>query len=635
MATGPFSEIRIIETETVNRRLSAILMADVVGYSRLMGADEDDTIARLITCRVVFSTQAESFDGRIVNAPGDSILAEFQSVHRAVECAVAIQVELERLNAEIPEDRKMRFRIGINLGDVVTEEGAIYGNGVNVAARLESLADPGGVTVSGSVYDSVVGRLPFDFEPTGEQSVKNIARPVSTYRVVFEGALPGPSKQLTEPKRRPFALWVFGAMCVLLIATIGNLYDWKPADKPRGQLSTSPDGKPSVAIFPFRNNSQDPDQSYFSDGLTETLSTALADLRDMTVVGASVTSVYAKEDRDIRDIGRDLGTRHVLTGGVQKTGERIRITARLIDVESGQDIWSEKYDQTLTDIFAIQDKITREILAALDIALVEGEQARNWRSSTNNPEAYELFLKGWAGRERINQLDNARARRFFEQALALDPEFTAALFGLGSVHMAAAYSGWTDSPAESYETALDFAKRAIDLDPSFGGAYDLYGEVLIMHRQENEEGLRYMRQAVEKAPGSARYNLNLGVYLCNTALIAEGLNYVKRGFDLNPHPPAWFHQAYGRCYLLSGRYKESIAAHKKAVAQLPDFIWSNAELVVAYMEIGESELARQHAREVLRIDPEFSAESHPAVTIISSEKLRSKFTNRLREAGIP
>ncbi len=609
-------------------------MADVVGYSRLMGEDEDETIARLLRCRAVFSDQAKAFGGRVVNAPGDSILAEFQSVQQAVECAVEIQSQLHRLNADLPEARRMLFRIGINLGDVVTENDAIYGNGVNVAARLESLADPGGITVSGSVYDSIAGRVPVGFEPTGEQRVKNIANPVRTYRVVVDGATPVTTQASAAKWRRRVALagGLIGAAAALIFAGHYFLPSEQAAEgRPVAQIGD----KPSVAVLPFRNNSQDPEHAYFSDGLTETISTALADLRDMTVIGANVTAAYAAENRDVRDIGAELGTRHVLTGGVQRTADRIRITARLIEAASGQDVWSEKYDLEIGDIFAVQDEITRAILAALDVALVEGEQARSWRSSTDNAEAYELFLQGWAAREKIDRVENARARRLFEKALELDPEFTAAVFGLGTVHMAAAYSGWTESAAQSYETALELAQRAIDLDPDFGGAYDLYGEVLIMHRQENEEGLRYMRKAVERAPGSARYNWTLGVYSCNTGLIDEGLRYIERGFELNPHPPGWFHQGYGRCYLLSGRYAEAIEAHERAVARLPDFIWSHVDLVIAYLETGDEARARAHAEDVLRIDPEFSPDTHPSISIINDGLLRIRFKNRLRQAGIP
>lgn len=617
-------------------------MADVVGYSRLMGADEDDTIARLMQCRGVFSDRVSNAQGRIVNAPGDSILAEFTSVQNAVRCAVAIQRKLADLNANVPDDRRMFFRIGINLGDVVVEDDAIYGDGVNVAARLESLARPGGITVSGSVYDSVRNRVGLAFESSGEQSVKNIATPVRTYRVLQESGstefVEAHARRFTSRRngaRRP-ALLTLAVVAILVAGGILIVRHGKPGPvgPPADAGQPLPNG-PSIAVLPLTNISGDPEQEYFGDGLTDTLITALSDLRDITVIARNSTFTYKGQAADVRDVGREFGVRHVLEGSVQKAGGRIRINVQLLDTATGAQVWAGKYDRNFADIFVVQDEITRAILAELDVVLVEGEQARSWRSSTDNPHAYELFLRGWEARQQITREDTARARRLFEQALELDPKFTAAVFGLGATHMAEAYSGWTASASDSFETAIGMARRAIELDPGFGGAYDLLGEALIMYRQENKNGIAYMRQAVALSPGSARYNWTLGVYLCNSGQAREGLEYVRRGFRLNPHPPGWFYEGYGRCYLSLGRFEESIAANRKATQILPDFIYAYVDLTAAYMELGREDEAREQAKEVLRINPGFSTETHPSVTVFMSKGTRQRYRDMLRMAGLP
>ena len=611
------------------------MMADVVGYSRLMGLDEEDTIERIKICREIFAARVSEHAGRIVNAPGDSILAEFASVKAAVTSAVEIQNDLAEFNRDTEPPQEMRFRIGINLGDVVVEDDAIYGNGINVAARLESLADHGGITISGSVYDSVRDQLPLGFEFTGEQSVKNITNPVRTYRIKIGDDLLTQSRA-EELSRKPTPLLLVSILVIILLAllTTINWSTFQSPNRPEIKSNSSLKQTPSIAVRPFQNISGDPEQGYFSRGLTETLIASLSNLRDLTVISSDPAEAVETDSIDVRELGTRFGVQHVLDGSVQKAGDRVRINVQLLETKSGAHIWAEKYDRELKDIFELQDEITSAILAELDVTLVEGEQSNSWRSSTKNAQAYELFLKGWEARELINKEDNNRAKRFFTRALELDPNFTAAVFGLGTTHMSDAYSGWSESPAKSFETAIDLAKRAIELEPTFGGAYDLLGELTIMYQHDHSLGIENMRKAVDLTPNSARYNWTLGVYLCNAEKTLEGLEYVERGFRLNPHPPSWFHEGYGRCYLVMKEFESSIQANLKAIANLPDFIWGYVELAIAYMGLGDSIRARQAALEILRIDPNFSVDTHPSIAVLINPDTQQEFRKLLRSSGL-
>ena len=622
----------MISPTDAGRRLTAVLVADVVGYSRLMANDEAGTIARLKSCRRLFADRTAAANGRVVNAPGDSVLAEFSSVQDAVRCAVDIQHALSALNEDVPEDEQMRYRIGINLGDVTVDEDGIYGDGVNVAARLESLAEPGGVTLSGSVYDSVRDHVPFVLEETGEQRVKNIAHPVRTYRVV------GPAGE-TRGAPGTARARMRAAIAVVVVLASAALWLWSQREpgNPGTAARNDPShtgSTPSVAVLPFRNMSGDPAQQYFSGGLTDTVVTALADLRDITVITPSATAHYRGDTADVRAIGREFNVRHVLDGSVQKAADRIRVNVQLVDAVTGAQIWGENYDREFLDLLEVQDEITTSIIAALDVTLVEGEQATSWRSSTDDPYAYELFLEGWEARQRMTREDTDRAMRLFEAALERDPEFTAALFGLGTTHMAEAYSGWSASAEQSFGLALDYANAAIENDPTFGGAHNLLGELLIMFRRDHGQGIEHLRRAVALTPSSARYNWTLGVYLCNAGEHVEGLSYVERGFRLNPHPPAWFYQGYGRCYLLLDRFEASIGANRKSVAVLPDFIWSHVGLAAAHIALGQEDEARASASAIRRIDPAFSVREHPSVSIVKNNAKRAEIVARLEKAGL-
>src|SRR5436309_8486126 len=377
--------------ENVERKLVAILSADVQGYSRLMGEDEVGTLRRLTAYREVTDALIQHHRGRIVGTAGDSILAEFASAVEAVQCAAAIQQALKTKNTDLPAERRMEFRIGINVGDVIVEGPQIYGDGVNIAARLEALAEGGGICLSGTVYDQIENKLALGYEYLGEQTVKNIAKPVRVYRV-RDAAASAPA----QASRKETA--------------------------PRLPL---PD-KPSILVLPFVNMSNDPEQEYFSDGITEDITTDLSKISNLFVISRNSAFTYKGKAVKVRDISREMGVRYVLEGSVRKAGERVRISAQLIDATTDHHLWAERYDRPLTDIFAVQDEIVQKMVTTLKLQLSVREQGLLVRRAQENLEAYEAFLRGLTYFYRLTKEGNAQARQLFEQAVALDPAYAEA-----------------------------------------------------------------------------------------------------------------------------------------------------------------------------------------------------------------
>jgi TolB-like protein/class 3 adenylate cyclase len=421
-------------TDDVKRKLTAIFTADVVGYSRLMGEDELATVQTLTSYKETMTKLIKHYRGRVLDSVGDNLMAEFASVVDAVQCAVEVQQVLSSKNEDLPENRKMLFRIGINLGDVIEEGDRIYGDGVNIAARVESLAEGGGVCISGSAFEQIENKLALGYQYMGEHTVKNIAKPVKVYRVPM-GPVEG------KEKRRAFWGWqkaVIGAVAVLILVGVAAAlwhYYWRPTHPPIEVASVEkmafplPD-KPSIAVLPFVNMSGDPEQEYLSDGLTEQIITGLSKVPKLFVIARNSTFTYKGKPVKVQKVAEDLGVRYILEGGVQISDERVRITTQLIDAVSGRHLWAENYDRVLKDIFAIQDEITMKIVTALDVKLTEGEQARLWARGTDNLQAYFKFLKA---REQVRlrtREDNVISRKLAEEAISLDPNYAWQTCGL-------------------------------------------------------------------------------------------------------------------------------------------------------------------------------------------------------------
>ncbi len=467
--------------EGFKRKLTAILSADVEGYSRLMGDDEEATVRTLTAYREVLSTLIQQHNGKVLDSPGDNLLAEFVSVVDAVQCAVAVQKEINARNDQLPENRRMRFRIGINLGDVIQEDERIYGDGVNIAARLESLANPGGICISKTAFDQIESKLPYGYEFLGDQTVKNIAKPVIAYRVLMEPRVTvagEPEKEKRSPIKRMPTLVGITALVVLAVAVgIWQFYMRRPSVAPASieKMALPLPDKPSIAVLPFVNVSDDPKQEYFCDGLTEEIITALSKVPKLFVIARNSVFTYKGKPVKVNQVAEELGVRYVLEGSIRKAGDEMRITAQLIDALSGHHLWAERYDRNLKEIFAVQDELTKNIITALQVKLTEGEQVRTAAKGTNNLEAYLKYLQSMALMRQFNIESNALAKQLAQEAIALDPEYPMPYMVLSSTHQMDVFLGTSKSPKESVAKSMELIQKAIDLDPTYAEAYGHLG----------------------------------------------------------------------------------------------------------------------------------------------------------------
>ena len=627
--------------EGTKRKLTAILSADVKEYSRLMSQDERGTIRTLTAYREAMSKLIQEYKGRVVDSPGDNLLAEFGSVVDAVNCAVEIQRELAERNAELPPARQMEFRIGINLGDVVEEEGRIYGDGVNIAARLESLAEGGGICISGKVHKEVKTRLGLEYEYLGEQTVKNITEPVEVYRVLsFPGAAAHrviKAKSLTERK------WLKGAIASTVVLVLGvvilaiwNFHFRPPPMEPASEekMAYPLPEKPSIAVLPFTNMSEDPKQEYFSDGITEEIITALSKTPKMLVIARNSTFTYKGKAVKVNQVAEELGVRYVLEGSVRKVGDRVRISAQLIDALTGHHLWAERYDRDLKDVFALQDEITIKIIGALQVELTDGELARFAAKGTENLAAYLKLLQAREQIYTITEEGMAQARRLCEEAIALDPEYAPAYVYLGATHWMDISLGASKSPKESLKRAFEFIKKAKILDDSLPEAHSQLSWLYMMTRQY-DKSIAECERAITLAPNSGQAHMWMGLALKFAGRHEEALQYSERALRLDPLPPPWYFRAMGSAYSWVGRYEEAIAFAKKALQRTPNDLLSHGTLIVAYSWADRLGEARAQVDEVLRINPKFCIEKAAKTFRYKNKADQDRFLNALRKAGLP
>jgi adenylate cyclase len=573
-------------TQEVKRKLTAILSADVKGYSRLMGEDEEGTIRTLNTYKEVMSNLIQEQRGRVVDAPGDNVLAEFGSVVDAVRCAVDIQKELKTRNAELAENCRMEFRIGVNLGDVVEDGEQILGDGVNIAARLESLSDAGGICISGTAFDHVRNKLNLGYEYLGEQTVKNIALPVRVYKVLMEPEAAG--KVVGEKKTKP-RRWQMAALIVvaILIVVAGAFVIWRLYLHPAPPLEVAskdkmafplPD-KPSIAVIPFANMSEDPKQEFFSDGITETIITALSKVPRLFVIARNSTFTYKGKPVKVKQVSEELGVRYVLEGSVQRSADRIRVTAQLIDALTGHHIWAERYDRHLKDIFAIQDEITMRIITSLEVKLTGGGTIQVQASGTSNLEAYLLCLQANDQIIRLNKDGNLLAKQLAEKAIALDPKYSDPYHLLGRASWQEIPLGLTKDPRKSIANAMEFTQKALALDSSLAPAHSTLGMLYTLMRQ-HDKGIAACEKAVNLEPNSAGAYYVLGEVLRYAGRHEEAIAMSKKAIRLNPFPPSWYYFGLTNAYSLTDQYEEAITAGKKAIHIDPNNLVSSLPLLI-------------------------------------------------------
>ncbi len=602
--------------EGIEHKLAAILCADVVGYSRLMAADEAGTFAQLKTLRKeLIEPKTAEYNGRVIKLTGDGTLMEFGSVIDTVNFAVDVQQAMMERNASVPEELQVRYRIGINIGEIIVDDEDIYGDGVNIAARLEGVAEPGGIYISGKVYEEVSNKLPIAFEDMGEQEVKNIPKPVRMYR--WADAVSPPS-QAVEPEAAPTR---------------------KESGEAVIGIDLSLPDTPSIAVLPFANMSADPEQEFFSDGITEDIITALSKIGSLLVVARNSTFTYKGTAVDVKQVGREQGVRYVLEGSVRKAGERVRVTAQLIDAKTGHHLWAERYDRDLVDIFAVQDEITREVVVALDVRLREGEQARIWSGGTKNVEAWECVRLGQDALNRNKLEDRIEARQLFDRARELDPDYPMAWFSLGRAcfHDADVGTGY-DSGADrdaSYESAVAYAMKAVELDPSCADAYALVG-ICRLSMGEHDEAVAMSEKAIALAPNHAQNLAIVAAVLNKTGQPERSFELIKRAMRLCPIYPGWYLYVLATACRLMHRNESAVSAFEEAIKRNPENHPAlHVGLASILGELGREEDAKRTAAVILRLEPNFSIEKYVGRLSYRDPTELTRFEDGLRKAGLP
>jgi TolB-like protein/cytochrome c-type biogenesis protein CcmH/NrfG len=584
------------DSERLPRKLAAILYADVAGYSRLTGEDEDATHRKLSAYLDLISDIVGGHRGRVMHYAGDAVLAMFDAVVDALACATAIQESLKARNGESTDERHLAFRIGLNLGDVIEDRGDIYGDGVNIAARLESLAEPGGICISGTVYDAIGSRLAVSYAFMGEQQVKNIDKPVRAYRVLLDGI------------------------------------DEAQAEPPEPASLELPD-KPSIAILPFTNMSGDPEQEYFNDGIVEDIITDLSKIAGLFVIARNSTFAYKDKRFDVRDVCRELGVRYALEGGVRKAANRVRINAQLIEGATGGHLWAERYDRELDDIFAVQDEVTQSIVSALALKLTPDERERVERRETDNLEAYEYFLRGRDQAFRDTLEANAQARAMLEKAIELDPQFSLAFSHLARNHLITYSNGWGENPDSSLELALELAQHAVELDDTNPHAYFAVALSTLWAKQHDRA-----TAAVEKClgiePSFAEGHAARALIFVYSGKPREAIASLQTTMRLDPHYRDIFLHLLALAHFRLEEYAQAAEVSRRRLVRKPESDVSRVLLASVHGHMGNYEESRAEWAEVLRINPDYSLEHRRKTLPYKDPADFEQIVEGLRKAGI-
>ena len=626
----------------MERRLAAILAADMVGYSRLMDEDEAGTLAAYRRHRrELFNPKVAQYRGRIIKLTGDGALMEFVSVLDALVFAVEVQLALRERNAGIPEEKQFRYRIGIHIGDVIVEEEDIYGSGVNLTARLEGLADPGGICISGSVFDQVKGKLDLGLESLGEKQVKNIAEPVSVYRVILDeraAALATPVVQPTAAQRRRGRLGVAAAMVLVLLAG-GTLWwqPWQPAPGPEAARFAYPlPDKPSIAVLPFINVSGEIEQDHFAAGLTDDLITELSKVSGLFVIARH--SVFAIQDTaaKIQDVAAELGVRYVLEGSLRRAGPRIRINVKLIDALSGLSLWAERYDRDYADLFALQDDLIEKIIAALSIQLTEGEREKLARIPTDNLEAYDYYLR--AEQEGFYYADVETYRRalsYYQRAIDLDPDFAEAHAGIARIAVDVWRNHYTFlwSGAVARKIAYDAAGQALRLDPENARAHIVLALLQLVDGRP-VEAQASARNAVGIEPNHAETLGNASLVLAHVGARVEALAGLDKALRLEPAPPPSFRLLAGVVSYIAEDYERALPLLETARDGLPMAEPAREYLAAVYAYSGQAAAAKQEVAGLKTLFPETNLEHYRSLYGYWRQDDLDHHIEGLRKAGV-
>lgn len=588
--------------DEVERRLAAILSADAAGFTRLMAEDDVATLRAITASRDLLSELVGRHGGRVVDSPGDNLLAEFPSVLEAVRCADSAQQELQALNAELPAERRMLFRLGIHLGEILVEGARIYGDGVNIAARIESLGEAGGITLSAAAFDQVDGKLPLEFEDGGEHALKNLPRPVRIFHLVSKGA-----------------------------------------EKSDADASSVPGfaGRPAIAVLPFDNMSGDSEQEFFADGLAEDLITRLASFRWFPVIARNSTFTYKGKAVDLKRVGRELGARYLVEGSVRKAGQHVRVTAQLIDASSGHHLWAERFDRDLDDVFVLQDEIASAIANQVSPEIRRAEPTRVLRRDPASLDAWETFMRGmWYVEEVMKHPvheENLEARRLFTVAAERDPHFAPAHFGLGLTHVNDAMNSWCDRD-EAMANARASARRSVSLDELDAFAQHGLGMALLLSG-ETEPATHAFERAVSLDPSLTPPRWGLGLALFRQGHAEEASERISQAIRLSPRDPLLPIFAYTLSAIRfdQERFEDASKAAELALERDPELARAWRMLAVSQFALGHTDEAKRTLEHAIRFDPEMTVQKAISASHLmgSSEKSRERLIDSLRQAGLP
>jgi TolB-like protein/class 3 adenylate cyclase len=631
----------------MERRLAAVMIADVVGYARLSQADEEGTRARFqADLQETFEPSIAAHHGRLVKTMGDGLLIEFQSVVDALRCAIDVQQAKSERGVDVPAERRIDFRIGINLGDVIIEGDDIHGDGINIADRLQGLAEPGGVIISGTAYDHVEKKVAVGFEFLGEQPVKNIDKPVRAYRVLTSpeaaGKTIGATRQPTQAWRWPAAAVLALTVLVVSATVVAWLRPWEPRNEPASiqRMSLPLPDKPSIAVLPFANMSGDSKQEAFSDGITDDLITELSRISGLFVIARNSTFVYKGKTVPPNQVSNDLGVRYVLEGSVQRAGDELRINAQLIDALSGGHVWADKFDGSLADVFALQDKVTRSIADALAIRLTATEQQALAQQETSVPAAYDAFLRGWELLRRRNPSDLAKAVPDFEEAIRLDPNYGRAHAALAMVYFKGYEWEWSYSLGSSDFDSLWRAKRHLAESQKHptGLSHQAAGWILWAHDRDFNEAITEFKEAIALDPGDSFSYAYMGGALYSAGRAAEAVTQIRFAMRLDPHYPSEYVHFLGLAQFALEQFEDAATSFETAISLNPEDEYPLAALAATYGYLGRKEDAMSAVARFNRIRVErggvpMTIQDAPWLGYVDTDYARLR--DGLRLAGVP
>jgi len=628
------------DNEKITRKLRAILSADVKGYSLLMADDEVHTIQTLKAYRSLMSDLIIQHSGRVVDNPGDNLLAEFSSAVDAVESAVKIQNRLNKENAKFVEDKRLLFRIGVNIGDVVHDGDRIYGSGVNVAARIESIADAGGICISRNTYDQVKDKLDLGFDYLGEHEVKNIKEPVRVYKTL--SGLKDTGKPIDKNNKISKLKWVFGTIAVLLVITatlMGGVY-WKyfylptPSDiDPENELSFDLPKGPSIAVLPLDNMTGNSEQEFFCDGITENIISALSLIPNLFVIARNSTFTYKGKSITAQQVGQELGAQYLIEGSIQESINRIRITIQLIETKTGHHKWSEIYDRELDDIFKLQDEITLSILKAINVNITLGDRFRGYHEAFTNIQVYLKFLKAYDLSTNFSRESNLMAQKELHEIEKLDPNISAVYSLLGNTYIMDIWNGSCDRPLICFAKATEAIRKALSLNESDQIAF-LASANLSFMRKEYENAILHIKKALSINPNGADCYALYSYILTSSGRSNEAIAFLEKAILLNPIPPSWYYLIFGNIYADLGQYNKAIMVYKQSEAIKPNYL-TYLGLANIYSLIGNEIKASEAVSDLLRLRPDFTINKFVKIIPYYDQDRLDSYAKTLRKAGLP